>query len=129
MQLGLASVGTFDAIYLSYSHTSSEFLYYDKDRLKTYRLGGQYNFIEKPRMGLQLEFGIVDYEGSRRDFTGPNNRKREGKGPSIAASWVIAVSDTISFRAGLDFNYVDKNDTYLPYSLATTFSSGIAFSF
>jgi len=129
IQLGLTDRLGLDAVYLSYSHTSADFYGIDNDRLKTYRLGGQYQLVSKPKMSLQLEVGFVNYEGIQEPiFTGPT-RYREGQGASISASWVIAVNDNIAFRAGTDFNYIDQDNTFLSYDLTATISTGIVLTF
>ena len=129
MQLGLTDTFGLDAVYVSYSHTSAEFLGIDKDRLKTYRLGGQYQLVNKPKMSLQLEVGFVEYEGSREPIFAGQKRHLESQGASISASWLIAVSDNIAFRAGTDFNYINRDKTFLPYDLTATISTGVVFSF
>lgn len=129
MQLGLTDRLGLDAVYISYSHTSAEFLGIDKDRLKTYRVGGQYQLVNKPEMSLQLEVGFVEYEGSRDPIVTNNKRYLEGQGASISASWVITMTDNIAFRAGTDLNYIDRDNTFLPYDLTATISTGIILSF
>jgi len=129
MQLGLTDSFGLDAVYLSYSHTSAEFLYLDKDRLKTYRIGAQKQMVNRPKMSLQLETGLVEYEGKQNRFSNSAVKTIEGKGASISANWVVAVTDNIAFRAGTDFNYIDRNKTFLPYSLTATISTGVVFSF
>ncbi|MGF1764597.1 DUF481 domain-containing protein [Aliivibrio kagoshimensis] len=129
LQLGVADTLGFDAIYLSYSHTSAEFLYFDKDRLKTYRLGAQYQLVNTPRMSLQLEGGWVEYEGSKKEFMGSNIRHKSGTGASASAAWVVGVTENIGFRAGADFNYIDNSNTFLSNSLSVTFSTGVVFTF
>ena len=52
-QVGLTDVWGLNAVYLSYSHTSAEFIT-DKDRLKTYRIGAQYNLPKLPMLGFQV---------------------------------------------------------------------------
>lgn len=128
LQLGLTDTFGLDAIYLSYSHTSADFYGIDKDKLTTYRLGGQYQLVNNPKMSLQLEIGFVEYEGNRTPIFGAD-QYLEGTGASVSASWVIAVTDNIAFRAGADFNYIDRDNTFLPYDLSTTISTGVIFSF
>lgn len=125
LQLGVADTLGFDAIYLSYSHTSAEFLT-DKDRLKSYRLGAQYQFPQAPMLGIQFELGAVEYEGSRTIFS---SRYRSGTGVSTAASWVFAINDTLGLRAGLDVNYIDKDKTFLSSNLSATLNTGITLRF
>ncbi|WP_017220743.1 hypothetical protein [Moritella dasanensis] len=129
LQLGLTDTFGLDAVYLSYSHTSAQFLYLDNDRLKTYRIGAQKQLVNKPKMSLQLEAGWVEYEGKQRRFGSNDMRYSEATGVSISASWVIAVTDNIAFRAGTDINYIDRDKTFLPYDLSAMFSTGIIFSF
>jgi len=128
-QVGVADKLGVDAIYLSYSHTSAEFLNYDKDRLKTYRIGTQYQLIERPKMALQLEVGVVEYNGSRRIIGSTDRRKRSGNGLSTAASWVVFINPNVGFRTGVDINYVNKSNTYLAGSLSGIFSTGVVFQF
>lgn len=126
LQLGATDVLGLDALYVSYSHTSAEILW-DKDRFKTYRVGGQYQFIDHPmKMGLQLEGGVVEYEGTR-DF--PNARYTEGTGASISAAWVVFVNDNVGFRLGGDFNFIDKKDTLFDSHWSATLSTGVVFHF
>lgn len=127
VQVGLTDVWRLDAVYLSYSHTSAEFLT-DKDRLKTYRIGAQYNLEQVPILGFQFEVGAVNYEGSRNYIFSPTEY-RDGSGVSTAAAWVLQINDTIGLRAGIDINYIDKKKTYLSSDFSTTFSSGITLRF
>ncbi|OEF09082.1 hypothetical protein [Vibrio genomosp. F10] len=128
LQLGLADTLGLDAVYVSYSHTSAEFLRTDKDRIKTYRVGGQYELVSYPKMALQLEVGVVEYEGSRQ-ILWEDRRYREGQGASISASWVMFINDHLGFRAGGDFNFIDSSDTFLSSTFSATFSTGIVFQF
>jgi hypothetical protein len=129
LQLGLTDILGLDAVYLSYSHTSADFFNLDKDRLKTYRIGMQKQLVSRPKMSLQLEAGVGEYEGQQRRFLSSEIRTAEATSASISASWVIAVSDSIAFRTGVDFNYIDRDKTFLPYDLSAMFSTGIIFSF
>ncbi len=129
LQLGATDVLGLDALYLSYSHTSAELLW-DKDRLKTYRVGGQYHFIDQPiKFGLQLEAGVVEYEGYREPIFSGDTRYAEGTGASFSAAWVVFPTDNIGFRLGGDFNYIDKKKTLLENNWSATFSTGIIFHF
>jgi hypothetical protein len=128
IQFGLVDTLGLDAIYLSYSHTSAEFWHSDKDRLKTYRIGGQYQFVQSPKMALQLEAGIVDYEGSRQ-ILWEDRRYKEGQGASISAAWVMFINDSVGFRAGGDFNFIDSSNTFLSSTFSATLSTGVVFQF
>ncbi|MFM2589068.1 hypothetical protein [Vibrio sp. TBV020] len=129
LQLGVTDVLGLDALYVSYSHTSAEILL-DKDRLKTYRVGGQYQFLDHPmKMALQLEGGVVEYEGKRDYVFSNTTRYEEGTGASISASWVLFINDNVGFRLGTDFNYIDKSDTLLESNWSATISSGIVLHF
>jgi len=129
LQLGITDVLGLDALYASYSHTSAEILL-DKDRLKTYRVGGQYQFLDHPmKMALQLEGGVVEYEGKRDYVFSNTTRYEEGTGASISASWVLFINDNLGFRLGTDFNYIDKSDTLLESNWSATISSGIVLHF
>lgn len=127
LQLGVTDVLGLDALYLSYSHTSAEILT-DKDRLKTYRIGAQYNLPQAPMLGFQLELGGVAYEGSRHYIFSPREY-RDGTGISTAGAWVLQMNENLGFRAGIDINFVDKKDTYLNSNFSTTFSTGITLRF
>ncbi|EGU39004.1 hypothetical protein [Vibrio scophthalmi] len=127
LQVGITDVLGLDALYVSYSHTSAKILT-DKDRLKTYRVGAQYNLPKAPMVGFQLEIGGVEYEGSRHYFFSPREY-RDGTGISTAGAWVLQVNDHLGFRAGIDINFVDKKDTYLNSNFSTTFSTGITLRF
>lgn len=129
LQLGIADTMGLDAIYFSHSHTSAEFLNYDKDRLKTYRLGAQYPLPMLASMAIQFEAGIVEYEGSRRSILSSDRTYRDGYGTSIATAWVVSVNDNIGVRSGIDVNYVDKSNTFLSNSLSATFSAGVTLQF
>lgn len=129
LQLGLTDTFGLDAVYLSYSHTSAQFLYLDNDRLKTYRIGAQKQLVNKPKMSLQLEAGWVEYEGKQSGFWSNDIRYSEATGASISAHWVVSVTDNIAFRAGTDLNYIDRDKTFLPYDLTAMISTGVIFSF
>ncbi|MGF1696857.1 hypothetical protein L4C54_14395 [Vibrio lamellibrachiae] len=128
IQVGLADIYGLDAIYVSYSHTSADFLTY-KDRLKTYRVGGQYQLVTVPKMALQLEVGVVEYEGSKDNIWGTHTSYTEDSGASISASWVIFINDHIGFRAGADFNYLDKDKTDFNQNISAMLSTGVVFHF
>lgn len=129
LQLGLSDVLGLDALYLSYGHTSAEFLL-DKDRLKTYRLGGQYQFVETPmKMALQLEAGLVEYEGSRDYVFSSETTYRQGNGASISAAWVTFINENVGFRLGTDIHYIDKSKTLFGTHWSATLSTGIIFHF
>ncbi|MEZ8823501.1 hypothetical protein AB6E04_04010 [Vibrio amylolyticus] len=128
LQLGLADTLGLDALYLSYSHTSYEFLKTDKERLKTYRIGGQYQLVPKQKMSLQLEAGLFDYEG-RRQMLWDEPRYAEGQGVSISASWVMFINHHLGFRAGGDFNFIDRNKTLGSNTFFATFSTGVVIQF
>lgn len=89
----------------------------------------QKQLVSRPKMSLQLEAGVVEYEGQQRRFLSSEIRTAEATGASISASWVIAVSDNIAFRTGVDFNYIDRDKTFLPYDLTAMISTGVIFSF
>lgn len=125
IQLGVTDTFGLDALYLSYSHLSAEFLT-DHDRLKTYRIGGQYNLPSTPMLGVQLEVGMVDYEGSRTIF---DTQYRQAKGVSTAFAWVLDINDNLGFRAGMDLNFISKNKAYLSSPVSTTFNTGIVLRF
>jgi len=129
LQLGLTDVAGLDALYLSYSHTSAEILL-DKDRFKTYRVGGQYQFIDHPiKMALQLEGGIVEYQGKRDYVWSSNSTYTEATGATISAAWVVFVNDNVGFRLGSDFHYIDQNKTLLGTHWSATLSTGVVFHF
>ncbi len=129
LQLGMTDLLGLDALYLSYSHTSADILW-DKDRLKTYRVGGQYHFIDQPvKFGLQLEAGIVEYQGSREYIWSETTRYAEGTGASLSAAWVLFPTNNIGFRVGGDFNYIDKSKTLLGNNWSATLSTGVIVHF
>lgn len=129
LQLGMTDVLGLDALYFSYSHTSAEVLW-DKDRLKTYRVGGQYHFMDQPvKFGVQLEAGLVDYQGSRDDLWSDNTRYADATGASFSAAWVIFATENIGFRLGGDFNYIDKSKTLLGNNWSATLSTGVILHF
>lgn len=128
LQIGVSDKSGLDALYLSYTHTSAEFIT-DKDRLKTYRLGVQYQLVTKPKIAVQFEGGVVDYEGSRRNIFDDERRYLSGLGVSSAAALVIFINKNIGLRAGLDLNYIDTNDTFLSYPFSATYSAGLVLHF
>ncbi|WP_419833861.1 hypothetical protein [Endozoicomonas atrinae] len=68
LQAGIADTFGLEAIYLSYSYTSADFLHIDQDKLKTYRLGVQHNLMQNRKMSIQVEAGMVEYSGNRKYF-------------------------------------------------------------
>lgn len=127
LQMGVTDVFGLDSLYVSYSHTSARILI-DKDRLKTYRIGAQYNLPQVPMLGFQLEVGGVQYEGSRNYFFSPS-QYREGSGVSVAGAWVLQINDNLGFRAGLDINYIESNKTYLSGDFSATLNTGVVLRF
>lgn len=129
LQLGVTDVAGLDALYLSYSHTSAELLW-NKDRLKTYRVGGQYHFINQPvKFGLQLEAGIVEYDGRRDPIFSGETQYAEGTGASFSAAWVFFPTDNLGIRLGGDFNYIDKSKTLLESTWSATLGTGVILHF
>ncbi|WP_159654030.1 hypothetical protein [Vibrio atypicus] len=129
LQLGVADVLGLDALYVSYSHTEAEILL-DEDKLTTYRIGGQYQLVDNPmKMALQLEAGVVHYEG-HRDYIWPDkSRSAEGKGASVSGSWVVFVNDNVGFRLGADINYIDQDKTLFGTNWSAMLSSGVVLHF
>jgi hypothetical protein len=125
LQIGVRDQLGLDALYVSYSHTSATILT-DKDRLKTYRVGGQYMMPHLPFLGVQFEIGGVENWGSRAI---PGRPDKTATGVSIAASWVAKLNDHWALRAGMDVNYLDRANTYLGYHTSATFSTGVVISF
>lgn len=129
LQLGVTDVFGLDALYVSYSHTEAEILL-DEDKLTTYRLGGQYQLVDKPmKMALQLEAGMVQYEGHRDYIWSDQSKSAEGKGASISGAWVVFVNDNVGFRVGADINYIDQKNTLFGTNWSAMFSSGIVLHF
>ncbi|MGD8116273.1 hypothetical protein [Vibrio sp. TRT 29B02] len=129
LQLGLTDIVGLDALYLSYSHTSAEILL-DKDRFKTYRVGGQYQFIDHPmKMALQLEGGVVEYQGTRDYIWSSEAKYKEATGATVSAAWVVFVNDNIGFRVGSDVHYIDQSKTLLGTHWSATFSTGVVLHF
>ncbi|MGR5540015.1 hypothetical protein ACPV5V_15600 [Vibrio campbellii] len=125
LQLGTTDILGLDALYISYSHTSAEILW-DKDRFKTYRIGGQYQLLESPtKLGVQVEAGIVDYQGQRDYIWSDKSKSAHGSGASISAAWVLFINEHLGFRIGGDFNYIDKDKTLLGNNWSATFSTGM----
>ncbi|MGR5278287.1 hypothetical protein ACPV5J_16510 [Vibrio rotiferianus] len=125
LQLGGTGVLGLDALYMSYSHTSAELLW-DKDRLKTYRIGAQYQLLDHPnKLGFQIEAGLVEYEGQRDYIWSDKSRSAHGSGASISGAWVLFMNEHVGLRVGGDFNYIDKKKTLLGNSWSATFSTGI----
>ncbi|MDA0149116.1 hypothetical protein [Vibrio sp. LaRot3] len=125
LQLGLTDILGTDALYLSHSHLSAEFIT-DKDRIKTYRLGAQYDFSTVPSLGFQVELGMLEYEGSRTIL---NTQTRSGTGISSAFAWVYNVNSNLGVRAGMDINYIDKSKSFLSSDLSATFNAGVILHF
>lgn len=128
VQLGAKDVFGLESLYLSYSDTNAEYLNIDKDRITTYRIGGQFGLIESPRMSLQVEVGYATYKGER-DYIWGNKRLLKQEGMSTSASWVIGINKYTAFRAGIDISYLDHSSTLLGSSLVPTFSTGIILNF
>ncbi len=128
LQLGLADRAGFDALYLSYSQSASEFLFVDEDSLKTYRIGLQHQSSNFPDLILQLEAGLLDYKGSRNYLIGGTQYK-EGIGASFAFATVTPLTDSVAFRLGGDINILNRNTTYLSSSVSFMLATGIIFRF
>ncbi|WP_153914869.1 hypothetical protein [Shewanella sp. TC10] len=128
LQLGIAGVLNTQSIYVSYGHTSASFIHIDKDRLKTYRIGIQDNFFGLPdAMALQFELGWVEYEGERNIFG--NVQHKDGSGASIASAIVYNINDNIAVRVGLEFNIIDKSNTFLESNVSNILATGLIFTF
>ena len=129
LQIGLVDLFAFDAVYVSYTKVSSDFLYTDKDEIETYRIGVQYQFVNTPKIALQVEAGTSKYSGSRKQWIGDKINHKEGEGVSLSASWVLGINEYLDWRAGVDFNHISSSDTFLTYSLSATLSTGFVISF
>ena len=129
LQAGIANTFGLEAIYLSYSYTSADFLHIDQDNLKTYRLGVQHNLIQNRKMSIQVEAGMVEYTGNRKYFIGNQSHERNASGTSLSSSWVTYFNDSLGFRVGATLNYIDRRKTFLPYSTSATVATGLVFNF
>ncbi|MGF1696856.1 hypothetical protein L4D20_07640 [Vibrio kyushuensis] len=127
-QYGLADTLGLEALYASYSHTSSEILR-SHTRLETYRVGGQFPVIPAANISLQIEAGVVKYEGTRNSYTSDEVRYGAATGASISAAWVIFVNDNLGFRLGGDFNFIDQNKSTDSHSVYATIATGVVFQF
>lgn len=129
LQLGVNDIWGLDALYISYSHLSAEH-YIDKDRLKTYRIGTQHLLVNRSnKMALQLEAGLVEYQGVRDYILTDKKRYAEGTGGSVSAAWVMFVNDSVGFRAGMDVNYINQKNTLFGTHWSTTFNTGVVLHF
>lgn len=127
-QLGARDVFGLESLYLSYSDTNAELLNIDKDRITTYRVGGQIKLMDSPRMSLQVEAGYATYEGER-DYIIYDKRSLKQEGVSTSASWVMGINQYTAFRVGIDMSYLDKSSTFLTSSFVPTFSTGLVVNF
>lgn len=122
-QLGLTDVWGMDAVYLSYSHTSSEFLNIDKDRIKTYRVGVQHNIPSFPAVGFQVELGGLKYEGERDWWAGQESVSSTGVSSTVSA--VYNFNDHLGVRMGMDINYIPD----MASEISSMFSTGVILRF
>jgi hypothetical protein len=129
LQLGVSDVLGLDALYVSYSHISSQMIKLQDDRLKTYRIGTQYQITQSPKMAFQVEAGIVEYEGVRYGIWGDHRIEREGKGVSLSASYLIHVNPNVGFRFGGDINIIDEDKTLFGTPVSSSISTGVVFNF
>ncbi len=128
IQLGMTDSFGFDAVYISYSQNSFEFIT-TEEKLATYRVGIQHQIESMPLVGFQVELGLVEYEGTYHKILSDSSDYRSGKGPSISFAWTLGLTDHIAFRAGGDINYIDRDNTHMPYSTSAMFTTGVIFQF
>lgn len=126
LQAGLTDTLGFDAVFVSYSRTEYKQFSYD-EKLDTYRIGAQYMFGASKIHGLQIEFGLADYDGVK-SWSG-NNETKTSKGASIGASYVFQVTPNIGLRAGGDFNAFRTADTFIPHGFSPNLNIGMTFTF
>ncbi|CAH0525688.1 hypothetical protein [Vibrio hippocampi] len=128
LQLGLSDLFGLESLYFSYTDTNAEFLDVDQDQITTYRLGGQIQLVESPKMSLQLEAGIATYNGEREYIFG-SKRYLDQDGFSTSVAWAIELNQHIAAKIALDLNYLNSSSTFLSSSIAPTISTGFIFRF
>ncbi|WP_052772127.1 hypothetical protein [Vibrio mexicanus] len=126
-----------EAVYANIGYSSFDELYID-EKIKTYRLGVQFPLEKSPMFGplayspnlsLQLEAGLVEYEGTNYAWWHEKEDYRSTNGVSIAAAWVNNFSDNMAFMIGGEMNYLDRNKTHLPYNVSFMLNTGVVFQF
>ena len=128
IQLGLRDVYNMESIYLSYTDTQAQFLLIDEDQITTYRIGAQMNIPRNPYTSFQVEVGYATYNGTR-NYWGSDNPTLEQSGLSTSIAGVVALNRNFALKLGMDLNFLDKKSTYLSYSVAPTYSTGLVLSF
>ncbi|USD40568.1 hypothetical protein J4N42_10970 [Vibrio sp. SCSIO 43135] len=137
IQFGFANAVGLDAAYASFGHSS--FGFFDtKERIKTYRFGGQYKLKTTPFLGpfmgsegvaIQLEAGLAEYEGTKTNVISSNQEYRSTYGASAAFSWVRMFTPNLGMRITGELNYLDRDNTHLPYNTSAMLSTGLTLRF
>ncbi|MDD1782675.1 hypothetical protein LRP49_16000 [Enterovibrio sp. ZSDZ35] len=124
VQLGQTDVLGYEAIYGSFGITESHW-FSDREAVKHYRVGVQYQQPTHETYSVQLEAGLAKYKGSR-DYFGRDSKELTAYGPSIAAALVFDYNSPIQVRYGLEVGYFRHQDTFLPSGLSPQLSVGVS---
>ncbi len=122
-QLGLQDVMGFEAVYGSFGLSDSHW-FSDKESIKHYRVGVQYEEKKYQAYSVQMEAGVAEYKGSR-NYYGRDREDLKAYGPSVAAALVFDYNLPIKVRYGLELNYFRHQETYLPSGLSPQINAGI----
>ncbi|WP_394209941.1 hypothetical protein [Enterovibrio calviensis] len=122
-QLGMSDTLGFEAIYGSFGIAESHW-FSDRESIKHYRVGVQYEEQKYRAYSVQLEAGVAKYSGSR-DYYSRDREDLSAYGPSVAAALVFDYNLPIKVRYGLEMGYFKHQDTYLSGGISPQINVGV----
>ncbi|WP_157490725.1 hypothetical protein [Enterovibrio coralii] len=121
-QLGVKDVMGFEAVYGSFGVSDSHW-FSDRESVKHYRIGLQYEEKSQQAYSVQLEAGIAKYRGTRNYFSS-GSETLQAYGPSVGAALVFDYNMPVKVRYGMELGYFRHQNTYLSSGLAPQFNVG-----
>ncbi|EAS41095.1 hypothetical protein C9J48_09545 [Photobacterium profundum] len=131
LQLGVKDVMWLDTVFISIGKIEGEStgIYtdsYRKEKVHTYRLGGQYAFDRAKVHKVQLELGLSKYSGRYYNYNNLSKEHYKSDGISYSTSYVYQATDTFGLRAGVEFNFFGPFST--PRVFDTTVNAALGFT-
>jgi hypothetical protein len=131
LQLGVKDVMWLDAVFVSVGRIEGENtgIYtnsYRKEKVHTYRVGGQYAFDRADVHKVQLELGMSKYSGRYYNYNNLSKEHYISDGISYSTSYVYQATDSLGLRAGVEFNFFGPFST--PRVFDTTMNATLGFT-
>ncbi|PSV49810.1 hypothetical protein [Photobacterium indicum] len=131
LQLGVKDTMWLDAVFISVGKLEGETagIYansYRKEKVYTYRIGGQYAFDRADVHKVQIELGMSKYSGRYYNYNNLSKEHYKSDGISYSTSYIYQATDTFGLRAGVEINHFGPFST--PRILDSTLNATLGFT-